>query len=151
MLNGRRVQLSYKTREAAAAEKARRKGELVRAGQMAWELSDEERLRFIAVRNRLAAMGATVEQACGFYEKHGKPLKAPVTWEKLDALCRQDKEDHGASARYLKQLKCVALSFARAGNALRLAHEVSREGCAVLASVQQVGAEDVEQLPDGPA
>ena len=83
VVNGKRVQLSFATREAASAEMAARKGELKRVGHSGFALSDEERIRVVAVLDRLEAVGATLEEAVDFFLLHARPAAEVITFEEL--------------------------------------------------------------------
>lgn len=126
-VNGKRSRLAFPTRQDAEDELARRKAELRRAGEQAFAITDEERHRFVAVRDRLAAAGGTLEQAVEFWLAHAKPGKGKVKLSDLIKLCLEDKEKHGARPRYVSQLKCAAKSFSHAGHADRLVDEITSE------------------------
>lgn len=125
IINGRRLQESFKTKQGAEAEMFRRKAQLKHGGHVSWELSDEERLRFIAARDKLAAVGASVEQACDYYLAHAKPIKGPVTFDELRVKCEEAKDEAGLRGRSIKAIKSVGLIFSRAGHGPKLCDTIS--------------------------
>lgn len=126
-LNGRRVQLSFKTKADAEDEMARRKAKLRESGHQAFSLTDAERVTFAALRDRLQQHGATMTEAVEFYLQHAKPVKEPVKLDELITRCRAAKLEEGLSDRYLKQMKSSTESFAKAGHGNRPAHEITSE------------------------
>lgn len=127
VINGRRVQISMPSAEAAKAEMVRRRAELKRGGEQVYTITDEERLRYLAAKAKLEAGGGTLEQAVEFWLAHAKPAKGKVKVSELIERCLEDKEMHGARPRYISQLKCAAKSFAQAGHAERPADEITSE------------------------
>lgn len=126
-INGRRVQINFKTKEAAEAEKISRTAELKLHGASAFQLSGEDRVRMVVARDKLGAAGASIEDAVSFYLKHAKPVGEPITFAALWKGCRAAKEDEGKSVEYLRQLKSVGKAFARAGHGEKLSHEIGKE------------------------
>lgn len=128
VIKGRRYQKLFKTKELAQMERARLKGEKLRIGNLAHEITDEERLLYTALREKLAAVGATISQAVEFFLKHAKPVKELVTFEELRTLCGEAKEnDRSLTADYVKQFKAKAEAFGLSGADAQLAHEISTE------------------------
>jgi len=125
MIHGKRVQLSFSTKEAAVAEQMLRKAELLRAGHAAWSLSDEERIRFVAARERLSEVGATVEQAVDFFLRHSGPARKQVSWFILRSLFLEAKMEEGVSLRYQAQLKSVVKAFGLAGHDSKMVSEIT--------------------------
>lgn len=112
LVNGKRMQISCASKEDAEGELARRKAELRRAGELAFSITDEERHRYVSARERLKAVGATLDQAVDFFLLHAKPAKGAVTLRQMIDGCIEAKREEGARPRYLGQLKCSANSFA---------------------------------------
>ena len=108
------MQISCPSKEEAEGELARRKAELRRAGELAFSITDEERHRYVSARDRLKAVGATLDQAGDFFLLHAKPAKGALTLRKMIDGCIQAKREESARPRYLSQLKCSANSFATA-------------------------------------
>lgn len=127
MINGKRVQLSFKTKGEAEDEMIRRKALLRQGGHAAFSLSDAERVRFAEIRDDLAAHGATIEEAAAFWKKHAKPAKPPVKLEVLIELCMAAKREEGKSDRYLVQFKSSTGKFAKAGHAQKLSNEITKD------------------------
>jgi integrase len=127
MVNGKRLQLAFETKDQADGEKTRRLAELKRGGELAFAITDEERLRYIAVRDKLAVAGATIEQACEYYIRHAKPLRGPVTFDVLRKLCEEAKEEEGLRDRSVKALKSVGLIFSRAGHGGKLCDSITTD------------------------
>lgn len=125
IVNGKRLQLTFKTKQEAEDELFRRKNELRRTGQLGANLTDEDRLSYASAKEQLAAVGATLDDAVKFFLKHARPEKGEITFEAMLAACLEAKWEEGYRPRYLVQLKSAPTSFARAGHALRPAHEIS--------------------------
>lgn len=111
MVNGRRVQLSFETKDGAQAEMALRKEKLKNSGHQGFALTDEMRIRVSVQLDRLEAAGSTIEQAVDFYMVHAKPRKEAVKFLKLRTLCLAAKEEQRLSKRYRAQLKSVWKTF----------------------------------------
>lgn len=127
-VNGKRVQLSFKTKDEAEAALSARRSEKQNYGMIAFSLSYEDRLRMMVARDKLAKVGATIDEAVEFFLKHARPAKDPINFETLLQMCLEAKYESGTSPEYRRQIKSVGGSFAlHAGNALRLAHEIRRE------------------------
>ena len=110
-VNGRRVQLSFATKQAAEAERAARARKLHTHGHAAFELSEEERIRFAAARDRLAKAGASIEQAVDHYLATKPTLRPTVTLKQLLVCCLAEKELLGLREHSLRQLKCSCGNF----------------------------------------
>jgi integrase len=123
--NGRRYQRSFATKAMAEQHAADLREKLAEHGESAL-LSDPERLRFQAARERLATVGATIEEAVEFLLQHRRPLREPITLEDLQKRCTDDKERLGMRPHYVAQFKCSCKSFVE-GRELRHAHTVTRE------------------------
>lgn len=127
MVHGRRVQLSFQTRQEAEAEAARRKGVLRSHGAAGFVLSATEQVVFAEARDRLSAVGANVNEAVEFFLRHARPVRDAVTWAELVRRCLRAKEDVGCDPRYVAQMRSVAMGFGRAGHAERAVHEITRQ------------------------
>lgn len=127
IINGRRVQIAFETKDAAEDEMMRRKEKLRESGHQAFTLTDAERVTFAALRDRLLQHGASMTEAVEFYLKHARPVKEPVKLDELITRCRAAKLEEGLSDRYLKQLKSSTETFAKAGHGEKLAHEITSE------------------------
>ena len=126
-LNGKRVQLSFKTKADAEDEMAKRKALLRESGHQAFTLSDADRVLFAQIRDDLKKHGGTIQKAAAFWMKHAKPAKAPVTLDELIKMCIAAKREEGQSERYLKQFKSPTEKFAKAGHGLRMCNEITGE------------------------
>lgn len=127
MVNGRRVQINFKTKSAAETERIARADEMKRHGAAAFELTHEDRLRMTIAREKLKDAGAGIEEAVEFFLKHAKPEGEKITFEELARRCRAAKLEEGRSPEYRRQLKSVAKSFALAGHALTPCHEITSD------------------------
>ncbi len=127
MVNGRRVRRTFTTKEEAQAELVKHKAEIRRAGHQVYDLTDDERIRYLALRDKVEAAGGKIEDAVEFWLAHAKPVKGKVKVADLVELCLAAKEEHGARPRYISQLKCAAKSFTAAGHGERLADEITSE------------------------
>lgn len=126
-INGKRVQLSFKTKGEAEDERVKRRATLRQGGHAAFSLSEAERVRYAEIRDDLAAHGATIEEAAAFWKKHAKPAKQPVKLDVLIELCIAAKKEEGKSDRYLTQFKSSTTKFARAGHGQRLCNEITKD------------------------
>lgn len=122
---GKRDQKSYSTKGDADAALAIKKAELKRGGEVAFSMTDEERLIYVKLRDKLAVSGATIDQAVDFYLLHARPAKGAITIRSLIDECAAAKEEVKCSPRYVSQLKCSANSFAEDFGEERMSDEVS--------------------------
>jgi integrase len=127
MINGKRWVHQYPTKEAAEQVLAEKKQELRRGGMSAFELTDRDRVRYQEAEKKLAAVGASLEQAVDFYLLHAAAKKVEMTFDEMAFGCREQKYEEGMTPEYLRQLKSVSGSFSRAGYGARLAHEITTE------------------------
>lgn len=126
LANGKRMQISLRTKDEALAEMARLRGELRAAGESLLMVPEAERAALMTARARVVAVGATVDEAVAFFLAHsGKRVREAVTWEVLRKRCVEAKREGGARARYVTQLGSVARSFGRAGHDALLATEIT--------------------------
>jgi len=123
-INGRRVQLSFATKEAAEAEKAARKGDLKRAGHSAFAISDEERVRYLVAREKLKDVGATIEEAVEFFVRHARPQAGVIELGRLAEAWREAKREEHCRVSYLRQIKCSSSSLVARLGERRPAHEI---------------------------
>ena len=128
MVNGRRVQRSFKTeKEAVRAMRAAQEAQ-ARHGSMASELSGAVMAEIVVARERLLreAPGCSMTEAVGFYLAHARRqrevVKVPVAVERF----REVKDREGCSVRYCRQL---GVSLGALGRWLPevAVHEVRRE------------------------
>ncbi len=82
-VDGRRKRKFFKTKEEAEKFATKAKGEKKWLGDWAFTLSLEERMSYIAARDRLASVGATVSEAVEFFlnrkpATESKPLAKAV-------------------------------------------------------------------------
>jgi integrase len=119
-VDGKRKQLSFPTKEEAEAE-ARR----LKIGGTSVALTVQERQAFSLARDRLAEVGATIDDAVNFYLEHGAAIREPMILGDMVEACLEAKWEEGKRDRYLAQLKCSGGSFVRWGEPEQLAHEVN--------------------------
>ena len=122
----RRVQKYFRTQDAAKAELADAREKRQAHGDAAITLTQGERIRFVAARDKLAAAGGTIEQAVELFLRHSTAMREPKELADLLEKCICAKEKQGASVRYLQQFRCSCLNFIR-GKESKLAHTVTRE------------------------
>lgn len=115
MVNGRRDQRSFKLKGDAEAALEARQELLRKSGTNALQLSDADRIRFLEARERLAAAGATIDQAVDFYLRHHAVSERGLTFEDLFERCLLAKEERGLSDRYVRGLRSSVGSFVKAG------------------------------------
>jgi integrase len=122
----KRVQKYFRTQDEAKTELANSREKRQAHGDAAITLSEGERIRFTAARDKLAAAGGTIEQAVELFVRHSTAMRESVTLIDLLERCICAKEKHGASLRYLQQFRCSCLNFIR-GRESTLAHTVTRD------------------------
>lgn len=125
LVNGKRLQVAFRTREDAENELRIRREQMLTQGTSSMMLSPYERMEMMAQHDRVIKAGGTLREAVDFYLKHVRPSGTVVTVGELIELCLEAKREERLSDRYLTQLKSSANSFARAGYELRKAHEIT--------------------------
>lgn len=111
VIEGKRVRIAFATRQDAEAELERRQAKLREFGRSSLVLAEDERIRFCAARDRLAAAGTTIEQAVDFFLAHRPQLREPVTLGVLLERCLREKELQNLRPQSLRQLKSSCMSF----------------------------------------
>lgn len=103
----------FPTRQAADeyADSVRRS--IAEHGISAMALTGSESSRFAAARDKLAAAGATIEDAVEFFLDARRPIQRAVALGELLARCLEDKALAGCTARYLASFGCSCRSFVR--------------------------------------
>ena len=128
IVEGRRLRRSYGSEAEALEAMASARAARRRHGDSVMDLEAGEVARYLALRGKLEAVGASIEEAVRFYLKHGAgPRRERVRAEDLLALCLEAKWEENKRPRYLSQLKCSVMSFLREGHLGRWADEISRE------------------------
>lgn len=125
ILDGKRVQLSFATRAEAEAEMEKRKVEKRVLGESAASMTEVERWEIMAVRAKLAKVGATIGQAADFFLMHAGPAREIVPLRTLWQRFYVSRELNGARNRYLQQLSVSVGGFVRLYET-KNAHEVSK-------------------------
>jgi len=82
-------------------------------------MSEATRIRYAAAEKRLAALGATIEQAVTHFEKTHRALKAPILLKPALDSYIAEKEQLGEEKRSLQTFKCACISFVRANPELK--------------------------------
>jgi hypothetical protein len=77
VINGQRVQISFKTKCEAEVELVSRRADMKRTGHHGLALTDDERVRYFSLRDRLGAVGATFEEAFDYFLSHARPARGP--------------------------------------------------------------------------
>lgn len=126
MIDGRRFQTYFDTKERALGALAEAKAKRRANGESALTLSEDERIRFCAARDKLAGVGATIEEAVTAFMRSVPARREPLALSDLLARCVAEKRNLGNSKRYLQQFRCSCLSFIRGREHIH-AHEVTRE------------------------
>lgn len=126
LVNGRRQQLSFDTKEEARGKLDEAKAKHRAHGDAGFALAPGDGLRFSLARDQLAAVGATIEEATAYFLAHKrKTAREPIPLAALLKQCEAAKKALGKSTRYLQQFKCSCLSFVR-GREQAPAHTVTR-------------------------
>lgn len=125
---GRRVRLFFSSKAEAEAERTRLSKEGGEAGPEGDRLSPRERIVFAELRDRLAAVGATMEEAVAFFLEHGRAPLRPMRMRDLMEAAIDAKDREGKSAKYLTALRCSVGQLCRWQQMGDLwAHEVARD------------------------
>lgn len=125
---GRRVRMFFSSKTEAEAEGARLSREGAEAGPAGDRLSPRERIVFAELRDRLEAVGATMEEAVGFFLEHGRAPMRPMRMTELLDAAVDAKDREGKSPRYLAALRSSVGQLCRwHGTGGLWAHEVTRE------------------------
>lgn len=115
-----------KTREEAERVLGEARGARREHGAAALALAHDVALRYAAVEKRLAAVGASIEQAADFYLSQNRPLKAVVSLGDLLDRCVLDMELRGVASNTISTFVCACRSFA-AGREARELGTITRE------------------------
>jgi len=124
-VDGKRKQPCFKTKEKAEAFLAEQKQKLARHGSLGAEIVGKEMAAIVAVREKLRAAGATIEEAAEFYLRHAARLKEELKLAELVERFRQSRRELRLSDRYVTQLGVSLGSLARF-YPVKLAHEVTQ-------------------------
>lgn len=111
MIAGKRVQKQFPTKAKAEAFLSSKRTEMASGGTATVAFSGEDRIAFESFKARLAALGATVDQAIDFFvsarPKHVRSLK-----EAIDE-CIQAKRAANRRPRYVDGLESYLTAFAK--------------------------------------
>lgn len=125
VVNGRRVQKAFATKEAAMnalrAERAKRE----RHGTLGDAVTSEEMAEIVVARARLRDCGASLLEAVEFYLLHATRLREEITVAELVRRFREDRAARGKSERYVRQLGVSLGNLARFFP-LKKAHEMTQ-------------------------
>ena len=110
-IDGKRKQRVFTVRSEADEFLEKQKNLKKNHGEAALSLSPSTALRYAAVEERLATVGASIEQAADYYIANHKPVKERITLLALLEKCMVDKELQGLSPKYLSQFGCSCRSF----------------------------------------
>lgn len=108
IVDGRRRQRSFPTREAALREMNR-----VLSESAPVILSGHDQRRFAVAAHRLGEVGATIEQAVEFFLAHGGMRRATLPLAEVLEGAIAAKQEQGARRHYLSQLRCSAGALIR--------------------------------------
>lgn len=109
MVSGKRVQKQFTTKTAAETFLTCKRAERNRFGTHAMELSHDDRIQFMRARDRLTAVGATIDKAVDFFLKH-QP-KSVRTLSDAVSECIIAKRAAGRRERYVVGLESYLLAF----------------------------------------
>ena len=112
--NGKRVQKSFATRKAAQDHVNKAKSARQKHGERAFALSSVEMADVVLARDKLAKVGATLNEAVDYYLKHAGTVTESITVPELVDRFVRSRENEDCSERYVRQLKVSLLSLARA-------------------------------------
>lgn len=118
-IGGRRIQRAFETIDEARAAMKELRETLKREGSEAVTLPAADRARMVDAAQKLAGVGATIEQAVDFYMKHAAAVTEEINVEELvrrGLQAKQNEVEKGIiRSEYLGTLRVVWNSF-RAGN-----------------------------------
>ena len=126
VVDGKRVQISCASRRAAEERVAQAKKARARHGEGAFALTAVEMADVIMARDKLAAVGATLNVAVDYYLKHAQYVREQVLVPELVERFIRSREEHHRSERYVKQLKVSLRALGRAFS-LTAAGDLTRE------------------------
>lgn len=126
VVDGRRVQRNYQSKAKADAALADARAARRRHGDLAPMLSTSEAADFLVARDRLRAVGASVQEAVDYFLRHAAAVREHVTVTELARRFIDAKEDAGRAARGLQTLRCALGSLVRWMPAVMVT-EVQRE------------------------
>jgi integrase len=110
MVDGKRVQKQFPSRDAAQAWLSKEKKDVANHGGKVF-VPPNERTEYLQARAKLAAIGATVMQAADYFIKH-QPRKVRTLAEAI-AECVIAKRTANKRARYIEGLEAYLNMFAR--------------------------------------
>jgi integrase len=126
IIDGKRYERFFPTREKAQQHLDEQKRALGRHGESAVALSEQDRILFQAARDQLATAAVTINEAVAYFLANHKAVKEAISLQTLIDRCVLDKELGGARKRYLQTFGCSCRAFAK-GREERLAHTVTRD------------------------
>jgi len=125
-VDGRRVQVSFKTRVEAQRELDKILDEKQRYGELGDQASSADLAEFLTLKARCADLGGSLPEAVEFWARHGKTLRERLLMPEVLKQFLDEKHEAGRSARYRMQLG-VSLGPLCAGLATVQACDVTRE------------------------
>jgi integrase len=114
LLHGRRVQLTYKSRAEAEAEKKRREKLLRDEGKAAFQLSSAEQAACLRAIEQLREVGASLDDAVRYYLLSAPQVQRGMTLMQLADAWEEAKADRGKEGRWQRNLKSRVQDLARA-------------------------------------
>ncbi|HZJ14655.1 MAG TPA: hypothetical protein VFD27_06375, partial [Chthoniobacteraceae bacterium] len=112
IVNGRRFQKLFPTKEKAEEHADELLAERRKYGDSALAMTHEQRLRYAQAETRLTAAGVTIEEAVAWaLERAGVPDEKPLG--ELLPLFLQAREREGKRERYIKHLGYSLRNFVR--------------------------------------
>lgn len=126
VVDGRRVQESFKTAGLAEAALRDARASQKRHGVAGALVSPQEMAEFLHLKEKVSGLGVSFLQVVAFYQQHGDVVKERVLVPDLVQRYLDAKWEEEKSERYRQQLK-VSLGGLSKCLALRAASEVTRE------------------------
>ena len=112
--NGKRLQKSFATRKEAQEHVNKAKAGRQKHGERAFALSSVEMADVVLAREKLASVGATLNEAVDYYLRHAAVVKEQVLLPELVSRFIRSREDTGRSTAYVSQLKVSLKALALA-------------------------------------
>lgn len=122
VIDGKRVQKQFGTKEAAQAYLKAKRGEQTDGGAAVLSFADSDRLAFVALRDKLAPMGATLADAVEFFLAN-RPKQLKSLGEAFGE-CVLAKRVAGRRKRYVDALEAYLQKFI-AGRESAPAHSIT--------------------------
>lgn len=126
IVEGKRIQTFYDTKDKADAIIEAAKEEKKKHGAAALAMTQDQRLRYAEAEAKLDAVGATLDDAVRYYLAHKAKILAPKPFVEVVKACQDDKEANGRRPQYVRMLGVAGRALADALPVGTMAHEITK-------------------------